>query len=125
RPDGSSLLCRAGSGREWWTFAGTRANATLAGELTRLCGGRADFDALVITVEGAEGGLTIERAVRELGSHDPSPMAPSIDAAALEGLKFCECLPEELALETLASRLRDISAVRALLSQPVRVVSGR
>ena len=67
----------------------------------------------------------IERAVRELGSHDPSAMAPSIEAAALEGLKFCECLPEELALETLASRLQDIPAVRALLSQPVRVVSGR
>jgi len=62
---------------------------------------------------------SIERAVRELGSHDPSTMAPSIDAAALEGLKFCECLPEELALETLASRLRDIRG-RRVIGRPAR-----
>jgi len=39
------LLSRPPAGAEWWTFAGTRANATLAGELLRLCGGRIDHDA--------------------------------------------------------------------------------
>lgn len=37
--EGPTLLSRPPSGAEWWTFAGTRANATLASELSRLCGG--------------------------------------------------------------------------------------
>jgi ATP-dependent Lhr-like helicase len=51
-------------------------------------------------------------------------MTPAIEEAAREGLKFSQCLPEELALTTLASRLRDTAAVGAVLAQPVRVVSG-
>ncbi len=122
--EGSTLLSRPSSGAEWWTFAGTRANATLAGELCKLCGGRVDHDALAITVGGGEGLPVIERAVRELASRDPSSMAPAVEEAALEGLKFSQCLPKELALATLASRLRDSAGVRAVLSQPMRVVSG-
>jgi ATP-dependent Lhr-like helicase len=121
--EGSTLLSRHPSGAEWWTFAGTRANATLAAELSRRCGGRVDHDALAIAVEGAEGLPAIERAVRELGSQAPSSMAPAVEEGALEGLKFSQCLPEELALATLASRLRDTTAVGAVLAQPVRVVS--
>jgi len=87
-------------------------------------GGRVDHDALAITVEGAEGLSEIERAVRELGSRDPSSMTPLVEEAALEGLKFSQCLPKELALATLASRLRDVPAIREVASQPLRVVSG-
>jgi len=122
--EGATLLSRPPSGAEWWTFAGTRANATLAGELSRMCGGRVDHDALAVTVEGAEGLSVIERAVRELCSRDPLSMTPTIEEAALEGLKFSQCLPKDLALATLAARLRDVAAVRAVLSQPLRIVSG-
>ena len=66
----------------------------------------------------------IEAAVRELSSRDPSLMVPPVEEAALEGLKFSQCLPKELALATLASRLRDDAAIRAVLAQRVRVVSG-
>lgn len=122
--DAPSLVTRPPTGAEWWTFAGTRANATLAGELSRLCGGRIDHDALTITVEEAESVSAIERAVRELSQREPVSMAPSVEEAAIEGLKFSECLPKELALTMLAARLRDESAIRTVLSQPVRVVSG-
>jgi ATP-dependent Lhr-like helicase len=122
--EGPSLLSRPPAGAEWWTFAGTRANATLAGEVFRLCGGRVDHDALAITVEGAEGVAAVEEAVRRLGGMDVSAMEPQVEEAALEGLKFSQCLPKELALAMLASRLRDEPAIRAVLSQPVRVVSG-
>ena len=122
--DGPSLLSRPTDGVEWWTFAGTRANATLAGELSRRCGGRVDHDAFAITVEGTEGMTSAEQAVRQLAGADASSMEPLLDEAALEGLKFSECLPKEVALATLASRLRDVSAIHALLSQPMRVVSG-
>jgi ATP-dependent helicase Lhr and Lhr-like helicase len=123
--EGPTLLSRPPSGAEWWTFAGTRANATLAGELSRLCGGRVDHDALAITLEKTEGLPAIERALQELNSRDPALMTPRVDEAALGGLKFSSCLPRELALQTLASRLRDAPAIQAVFSQPLRVGSGQ
>jgi hypothetical protein len=53
-------------------------------------------------------------------------MRPTVsgEILATEGLKFSRCLPQELALATLASRLRDEPAIRAVLGQPMRVVSG-
>jgi ATP-dependent Lhr-like helicase len=122
RADGPSLVWRAG-GAEWWTFAGTRANAVFAGELSR-CGSRVDHDALMVSVEGLDDLSAAETAVRELGSRDTSLMTPAVDEAALEGLKFSECLPKNVALMMLASRLRDASAMRTVLSQPLRVISG-
>jgi ATP-dependent helicase Lhr and Lhr-like helicase len=122
--EGSTLRLRPSSGAEWWTFAGTRANATLAGALSRACGGRVEHDALAITVEGEEGFAAIEEAVRRLGSRDVSTMEPEVEEAALEGLKFSRCLPRELGLLTLSSRLRDETAIGAVLAQPTRIVTG-
>ncbi len=121
--EGTSLLSLPGSGAEWWTFGGTRANATLASELSRLCGGRFDHDAFVITAEGAIGAGAVENAVRELALSDPSTMTPVVEEAALDGLKFSQCLPPKLGLATLAMRLRDETAIRALQAQTLRVMS--
>jgi ATP-dependent Lhr-like helicase len=121
--EGSVLLSQPGSGPEWWTFAGTRANATLAGELARRCGGRVDHDALAIAVEGAEGTPAVEQAVRELALQDPSSFEPQVEEAALDGLKFSRCLPRDRALATMATRLRDVEAVRLTLAGPIRMVS--
>jgi ATP-dependent Lhr-like helicase len=122
--EGPTLLSRPPSGAEWWTFAGTRANAVLAGELFRLCGGRVDHDALSITVEGVERAPAIRQGLRELGARAASSLSAVIDEAALEGLKFSRCLPKEVALALLASRLRDETAICAVLSQPMQVVGG-
>jgi ATP-dependent Lhr-like helicase len=122
--EGPTLLSRPSSGCEWWTFAGTRANATLAGELGRLCGGHTAHDALAITVEGAEGLSAVAEAIRELGLWDPATMRPTIDEDAVEGLKFAACLPRELGLAVLGARMQDAAAVREVLGQPLRVVSG-
>jgi ATP-dependent Lhr-like helicase len=121
---GPTLLSRPASGVEWWTFAGTRANATLAGELSRRCGRRVDHDALAITVQGAEALPAIEGAVRELGSRDLSSMAPVVEEAALEGLKFSRCLPRDLGLAVLARRMQDVAAVQEVFAQPLRIVHG-
>jgi ATP-dependent Lhr-like helicase len=121
--EGPTLLSRPSSALEWWTFAGTRANAVLAGEMARL-GGRVEHDALAVTVEGTEGLSVVLAAVRELTTREPSSMAPAVDEAALEGLKFSECLPRALGLAVLAARMRDVAATRAILSQPMRDISG-
>src|SRR5262249_21227763 len=121
--EGPTLLSRPPSGIEWWTFAGTRANATLAGEVSRRRGSRIDHDALTITVEGAEDLAGFEQTVRELMTKDAAEMLPRVEEAALEGLKFARCLPKELGLATLASRLRDEPGIRVISSQPMRVAS--
>jgi len=121
---GPSLVSQSHVAARWWTFAGTRANATLAGELSRRRAGPIDHDALSITFEGADGLASLEQTVRQLMTEDPSMMVPQVEDAALEGLKFSQCLPKELGLATLASRLRDESAIRAIFAQPMRVVSA-
>jgi ATP-dependent Lhr-like helicase len=123
RAEGSSLVSRPHPAAEWWTFAGTRANATLAGELSRRCGSRIDHDALTITIEGVEGLAASEQAVRQLMTEDPSTLVPQVEEAALEGLKFSRCLSKETGLEILASRLRDEPAIRVVFSQPMGVAS--
>jgi hypothetical protein len=50
--EGPTLLSQSPSGAEWWTFAGTRANATLAGELSRL-GGCVSIAAQVAVLESS------------------------------------------------------------------------
>jgi ATP-dependent helicase Lhr and Lhr-like helicase len=123
-PEGPTLLPRPPGQLEWWTFAGARANASLAGELAGLCGARVDHDALAVRVEGAEGLSQVTTAVRELGSRDPSSMRPRVAEEALDGLKFSGCLPRDVGLAVLAARMRDVAAVRDVFSQPLRVVSG-
>jgi ATP-dependent Lhr-like helicase len=89
-----------------------------------LCDGRVDHDALTVTAEGAENLAAVEEAIRRLAGMDVSAMEPRVEEAALDGLKFSRCLPKELALATLSSRLRDEPAIRAVLTQPLRVVGG-
>ncbi len=122
--EGATLLSRPPSGAEWWTFAGTKANATLAGELARMCGARVEHDAPSIIVDGAESVPAIEEVVRRLAEADIAAMQPHVEEEALDGLKFSQCLPKELALAMLATRFRDRPAVRAVLSQPLRALRG-
>lgn len=122
--EGSTVLYHSPSGIEWWTFAGTRANATLAGELSRRSAVSVDFDALSIQVKGTQLQSAVEAMVRELSTQVPTTLTAAIDEAAVDGLKFSQCLPKELALAILATRLRDVAAIQAVLSQPLRLVSS-
>ena len=54
---------------------------------------------------------------------DVSEMIPLIDEAAIEGLKFSECLPLNFALDMLRARLQDPAAVRHALRRRPRMVS--
>ena len=42
----------------------------------------------------------------------------------MDGLKFSEALPRRLAVATLAVRLTDLDAAKAVLGEPVRFVHG-
>src|SRR5207237_181173 len=101
------------TGRSRWRGSGPTLGFRLCQALRRLLDG-----------EGAEGVAAVEEAVLRLARMDGSAMEAQVEEAALEGLKFARCLPNELALATLVSRLRDGPAIRAVLGQPMRVVSG-
>ncbi|MGE5292525.1 MAG: hypothetical protein ACM3ML_36115 [Micromonosporaceae bacterium] len=45
---------------------------------------------------------------------------PSVDAKAVDGLKFSAALPRHLAEATLAQRLADLDGARVVLAEPER-----
>ncbi|MFJ9107174.1 DEAD/DEAH box helicase [Streptomyces sp. NPDC102283] len=105
----------------WWTWAGHRANATLAATL----GG--------IAVPGQR---ISDHWVRLRGDLTPADWRlarldvmerlalPDVDVKAVRGLKFGDALPERLAEATLSIRLADLESATAALSEPVRFVGG-
>ncbi|MEU9332085.1 DEAD/DEAH box helicase [Streptomyces sp. NPDC048290] len=116
-PAGTVITRRGDSDIRWWTWAGHRANATLAASLPsvvlphrllddRFVRLRDDVDPQVWrdALSDAETGLTL----------------PAVDANAVRGLKFAEALPQRLAEATLAARLADLDGARAVLEEPTR-----
>ncbi|WP_319164342.1 hypothetical protein [Streptomyces sp. ME08-AFT2] len=114
---GTVITRRGDSDGRWWTWAGHRANVTLAASLSsvdlrhryiddRFIRLRDDVtpQAWRAAVADAEAGLTL----------------PNVDVRAVRGLKFAEALPQRLAEATLAARLADEEGARAVLAEPVR-----
>jgi ATP-dependent Lhr-like helicase len=106
----------------WWTFAGTGANATLASELSQMTQSRVTHDSFTVIFESHVSFQAIEQALSELRLIEVSEMCVAVDERALAGLKFSECLPHDLALDMLRTRLSDLPAGQWVLGQPVRVV---
>lgn len=117
----SSVAVQDGGGEsEWWTFGGSRANATLARELSRETRTKVSHDSFTLTFESAVKLQDVEQAIEVLRQGDASAMYPCVDEAAIEGLKFSECLPTELAIEMLERRLQDTEATHHVLHEDVR-----
>ena len=107
---------------EWWTFAGTAANATLAYELSQATRSRVTYDNLSVTFESHVSADAIEQALRMLRTRDVKTMRPAVEEKAIDGLKFSECLPQDLAVRVVESRLRDPSAVEYTIHELPRFV---
>lgn len=99
----------------WWTWAGERANRTLSAWLSDL----------VDPTQRPSGthlrlfpGLNKEQIASGLDSARQDPpveLLPAVDLRALDGLKFSDCLPPALAIDTVGQRLADTyGAVAAL-----------
>lgn len=122
-PEGSVVVTDATGESGWWTFAGHAANACLAPALSQATQSKVDFDSFTLQFESHVSTESIDQAIKSLQSKDAASFLPNIDQAALDGLKFSECLPQDLALDVLRSRLQDIEAVDSTLTRPVRFVS--
>ena len=114
---GGTVITRAGEDVRWWTWAGYRANATLAATLSSLTDSIQRFDDASLRLRSD---LTPE--MWKAGSADASERLclPDVDERALAGLKFNEALPKRLAVATLAARLADLDSALQTLAEPVR-----
>ncbi|MDQ1290147.1 MAG: ATP-dependent helicase Lhr and Lhr-like helicase, partial [Actinomycetota bacterium] len=117
-PSGT-VITRDGDGDDvrWWTWAGYRANATLAATLSDLTDATQRFDDTGIRLRA---GLTLDLWRAGTSGAVDRLCLPDVDQRALAGLKFNEALPERLATATLAARLADLDHAAEILHEPVR-----
>jgi len=105
----------------WWTWAGTRANATLLASLAGVVDPNQRIGNFRLRLLGHD---AIDELRSAAASADLDAATPTVSPAALQGLKFAEVLPRDLATETVAARLGDVSGARRTLETTcVRVVA--
>ncbi len=114
---GGTVIIRKGDDVRWWTWAGFRANATLAATLSGLADEKQRFEDEWVRLRSD---LTSDMWRTGVSDIVDRLCLPSVDERALRGLKFSEALPERLAIATLSARLADLDNASATLSEPVR-----
>jgi ATP-dependent Lhr-like helicase len=124
--DGTTLHAAAGAAAgeptTWWTFAGTKANAALKAALQGMVPGQLDADACSIRLPDGIDLDEADQAIAAVRAMQPTGILPDIDPAAVEGLKFSQCLPPGMAVDIIRRRLADLTAVSAAIEEPVRTV---
>lgn len=103
---------------EWWTFAGLRANATLAAAFGAE-GVKAAPDNLSLRVH-ADVSVLCDGLIDRVRSAAPGLWPTSLASRAIENLKFAECVPRAAAERMMELRLNDLAAVRHVAGEPVR-----
>ncbi|MET8828857.1 DEAD/DEAH box helicase [Streptomyces sp. NPDC004610] len=118
-PAGSIVTRRGDSDVRWWTWAGHRANATLAASLPSVVLPHRILDDRFVRLRDDvdPGTWQVARADAVTGL-----TLPEVNANAVRGLKFAEALPQRLAEATLAARMADLEGARAVLAEPARFV---
>ncbi|WP_198348256.1 helicase-related protein [Plantactinospora sp. KBS50] len=120
RPGGSVILRdHRGDDLRWWTWAGFRANATLAATLTEVVDPIQRFDDRHVRLRE---NITPSEWRALIADADERLCLPEVNKKALDGLKFSQALPERLAMATLAARLADLDGAETVLRESVRFV---
>ncbi|WP_198946451.1 DEAD/DEAH box helicase [Pseudofrankia asymbiotica] len=101
----------------WWTWAGERANRTLAASLGDVADPLQTPTAAYLRLRTDLTPDVWKAATVDL---ETRLCLPHVTGEALSGLKFSAALPPRLAEATLATRLADLTAASAVLRQPVR-----
>lgn len=117
---GGTVITRSGTDLRWWTWAGFRANATLAATLSGLTDEKQAFDDVSLRLRTD---LTVDDWHAGTADATQRLCLPEVDEKALAGLKFNEALPYRLAEATLAARLADLEGAGSALGEPVRFVT--
>jgi ATP-dependent Lhr-like helicase len=120
---GGTVVTRSGVDVRWWTWAGYRANATLAATLSELTDEKQRVDDASIRLR-----TDVTHKLWQSASADANERLclPEVDERALVGLKFNEAFPHHLAIATLSARLADLDGAARVLAETTRfVVSDR
>ncbi|MBB5784568.1 hypothetical protein [Nonomuraea jabiensis] len=119
---GGTLITRDGADVRWWTWAGYRANATLAATLPSIADPVQRSTDFAVRLRQD---LTpaVWKAAKENTGNGELLVLPDVDRRAVTGLKFATVLPERLAVATVAIRLADFEGAKAALTEPVRLHS--
>jgi ATP-dependent Lhr-like helicase len=117
--EGSVLEADGQSDRiKWWTFAGLRANASLASMLRTNGGAIPRFDNYFVEILNADGLQSAEKRIRSLSVDS----AGCIQVGNPPGrVKFWECIPECLKGIFVDARFSDRSSARKAISQTRRI----
>lgn len=111
-----------GAGQRWYTFAGLRANLELAARLTSLRSQVGQKNNLYITVDAEVTPDEIRAAVSQPTRVDElTRLVEAVSGA----LKLQRLLPEPLVHEILIRRLRDETAVAAIVATPIDTAQRR
>jgi ATP-dependent Lhr-like helicase len=119
-----NVLASSGGEVAWWTFAGGRANAALAHGLAQETGLRVVGDNFAVRFPPHIATVAAGAALRGLLDTDPGGIVPALDDKAIDGLKFSECLPPDVATRVARARVSDPQAVAGVLGRPTRTVIG-
>jgi ATP-dependent Lhr-like helicase len=119
---GTTAIEQAKGFVRWWTFGGLYANSALAASC-KSEGCAVAPNNLSIRVSNTSGAGLL-RIIEKLRQLSPDTIVPEVTPKALEGLKFSECLPAELASRVLQTRMMDDKAVRAVLAEAVKVIAS-
>ncbi|GAA4383456.1 DEAD/DEAH box helicase [Tsukamurella soli] len=103
------VVARDGDDWRWWTWAGAKANRTLAAWAPHLIAPRQTFDAESVRLHPDLTGSSIADQIALMRlDEEARRRCPDVDDGALAGLKFSAALPSELARRTLAARQIDV-----------------
>ena len=122
KKDEANDLVTSDGDTAWWTFGGGRANAALAHELARGTGARVTSDNFAVRFPAQFDARVVEQQVQGLVDVVPGEIMPPASEQALDGLKFSECLPPDLATRVVQARLSDAQGVAEVLERPTRIV---
>ncbi|MEV0294922.1 DEAD/DEAH box helicase [Nocardia sp. NPDC050710] len=120
---GSTIIVRQGDALRWWTWAGYRANATLAAtlvEIVDLTQRLSDFS-LRLRPEATR---DMWRSAHSRAEENSRWVLPLADKRAVNGLKFSDVLPENLAAATVSARLADLDGAASVFSEAVQFHHG-
>lgn len=121
--DGTAVVRQPSGELFWWTFAGRAVNSSLASALRGPVAGKISHDNFTVKIETGADPADVEAHIRALLGADPEALLPEIDADAIAGLKFADCLPRDLAERMLQVRAMDVAGLRTVLGEPVRFVA--
>ncbi|GAA1352588.1 DEAD/DEAH box helicase [Streptomyces beijiangensis] len=116
-PGGTVVTRRTDGDSRWWTWAGHRANATLAASLPSVVAPHRRVNDQWIRLRDD---ITRESWQIALADTGTGLCLPEVDGHAVRGLKFGEALPPRLAEATLAARTSDEEGATEVLSGQVR-----